>query len=279
MVPSVPSPGNHEYERPESPPAAEGGQGGRAEPANAELSRHWRPQFTLPENGPEGLKESVYYVDYQGTRIISLNSNEGQEAQVAWLEKVLGDNPGTWTVITFHHPIYSSAKDRDNPKLRALWQPVFDRFKVDLVLQGHDHTYGRSGLRVSDNVPEGVSQRDGGGTVYVVSVSGPKMYRLNDGTWRRRSAEDTQLYQIIVIDGNTLTYEARTAVGDLYDRFELRKTAGRPNELIEGIPATPERRFPVPSEAEAKSDGGATGQPAGPAASPTRDAPAVPRSR
>ncbi len=264
MVPSVPTPGNHEYERPPAPKADSNGTPKADQPQKASLSRHWRPQFTLPENGPEGLTETVYYIDYQGTRIISLNSNEGREEQVAWLERALGDNPNKWTIITFHHPIYSAAGDRDNPELRALWQPVFDRYKVDLVLQGHDHTYARSGLRVYDNVPTGVSRRDdGGGTVYVVSVSGPKMYGLTKSEWMRRSAEDTQLYQIIAIDGDRLRYEARTAVGDLYDGFELRKQPGRPNELVEQIPDTPERRRAAPA-AEAKVDAQAD-RPASPA--------------
>ena len=148
--------------------------------------------------------------------------------QVPWIESVLGDNPNRWTVVTFHHPIYSPARDRDNPKLRDLWQPLFDRYKVDLVLQGHDHTYARTGPRVFENVAAGSTHRDDeGGTVYVVSVSGPKMYDLTKGDDRmRRSAEDTQLYQIITVDGDTLRYEARTAVGDLYDAFDLRKRPG-----------------------------------------------------
>ena len=230
MVPSIMTPGNHEYSRSDDGPKG--------------LSRHWRPLFALPEHGPEGLEETVYYVDYQGVRIISLNSNEKQQEQVAWLESALSDNPCRWTIVTFHHPIYSSAKNRDNPVIRNLWQPIFDKYAVDLVLQGHDHTYGRSGLVVGDrNVATGASARDErSGTVYVVSVSGPKMYNLNpEQEWMRRKGEDTQLYQILHIDGDRLTYEARTAVGDLYDAFDLVKQAGQPNELIERRPELGER--------------------------------------
>jgi 3',5'-cyclic AMP phosphodiesterase CpdA len=257
MVASIPSPGNHEYRRvdapkvntepspTDSPKAKTPSDPKKAAPAKLALSRHWRPQFTLPENGPAGLEETVYFIDYQGVRIISLNSNEDRERQVGWLDRVLADNPNRWTVVTFHHPIYSSAKNRDNPELRRLWQPVFDRHRVDLVLQGHDHTYARSGLRRSENVPTGTSAQDQeAGTVYVVSVSGPKMYDLKRGDWMKRAAEDTQLYQIVSIDGATLRYEARTATGQLYDCFELRKRDGQPNELIEKAPKTPERLRP-----------------------------------
>jgi 3',5'-cyclic AMP phosphodiesterase CpdA len=225
-VPSVPAPGNHEYE-------------GRKDEKTGErtkhLSRHWRPQFALPEHGPSGLEETVYYLDYQGVRVVALNSNEGMDRQAAWMEQVLADNPNRWTVVAFHHPIYSPAKKRDNPTLRRLWQPVFDKFKVDLVLTGHDHSYARSGLMLSEeNAPTGASVRDpSSGTVYVVSVSGPKLYELNPQGWMRNSAADTQLYQVIHVDGGRLRYEARTATGRLHDRFELRKRPGGVNELAE----------------------------------------------
>ncbi|WP_221030884.1 fibronectin type III domain-containing protein [Actomonas aquatica] len=206
------------------------------------ISEHWRPQFSFPEQAvPAGLEETCYYIDYQGARIIALNSNEKQEEQVAWLEQVLSNNPQRWTIVTFHHPIFSPAKNRDNPKLRELWKPVFDAHKVDLVLTGHDHTYARTGDVSATvgihNLPAGYNQAydPAIGTVYVVSVSGPKMYEITQEAFVR-SAEDTQLYQIISVDGQTLSFEARTATGRLYDRFELIKRDGQPNELREALP-------------------------------------------
>jgi 3',5'-cyclic AMP phosphodiesterase CpdA len=234
MISSIPSPGNHEYPR-----------DSRAEGSPRHLSRHWRPQFALPLNGPPGLEETVYFIDFQGVRIVSLNSNEQQALQARWLDAVLSENPNRWTILTFHHPIYSAAKDRDNPALRRLWQPVIARHRVDLVLQGHDHTYARSGLIGTENTATGAGARDPEGTIYVVSVSGPKMYNLARAPWMQRVAEDTQLYQVIAIDGDTLTYEARTATGDLYDAFELTKGApGAPNLFVDKSAGIPERIRP-----------------------------------
>ena len=89
------------------------------------------------------------------------------------------------------------------------------------------------------------------GTVYVVSVSGPKQYGRNDFAFARR-AEDTQLYQIISIDGDELRYQARTATGTLYDAFTLRKQANKANALINQIPDTPENRRADKPENEEK---------------------------
>jgi hypothetical protein len=241
MIPSVATPGNHEYQR-------------TGITTTSSLTNFWRPQFSLPENGPPGLAETAYYMDFQGVRIVSLNSNEKQAEQAAWLDALLRDNPCRWTIVTCHHPIYSSAKSRDNAKLRSQWQPIFDKHRVDLVLQGHDHTYARSGMvdgqsspATSKNEPVGVTGRsETAGTVYVVSVSGPKMYDL-DRPYRpqfHRVAEDVQLFQIITINGDELHFEARTATGLPYDGFTLRKRPGRPNEMVEQVPPTPQRLRP-----------------------------------
>jgi hypothetical protein len=252
-IPQIAVPGNHEY------PKNDAGQ--RA------LTAHWKPQFEYPKNGPMGFEDTVYYVDVQGVRVVALNSNEDLEIQASWLDEVLSHNPNRWTVVTHHHPIYSSSKSRDNEHLRRILQPIYDKHHVDLVLQGHDHSYGRSHpiridadseqvskdgdnaaqqLAAGRNVASGVRGRTPGGTVYVVSVSGPKMYTLkeypNDENPFDRRAADTQLYQIITIDGDELHYEARTAVGDLYDAFMLKKKDDGPSEYVDQTPSEVKER-------------------------------------
>lgn len=233
MVPSVPIVGNHEMAK------ADG---------KSRVSHHWRPQFALPEHGPAGLEETCYTFIYQGVRIVGMNSNLEPEKQAEWLERVLTENKEKWVVCTFHHPMFSTGKDRDNVALRAIWKPVLDKHRVDLVLQGHDHSYGRTGLDtpiVQANVATGVTAADMySGTVYVVSVSGPKMYDLQRHAFMVRQAQDTQLYQIIHVDGEKLHYEAYTAIGEVYDAFTLTKESGGINTLTEEIPDTPERLRP-----------------------------------
>ena len=222
MIPVVATPGNHEYD--------DG------------LSLHWRPQFAFPLNGPSGLEETVYWIDYQAARIISLNSNECVERQIDWLISVLSDQQRpNWTIATFHHPIFSGARGRDNERLRSVWRPVLEKYGVDLVLQGHDHTYARSGLGGPTNVnlPEGV-RRTSSNTVYVVSVSGPKMYALQKRWEMSRVASGVQLFQVIHVSPKQLRYEARLATGDLYDAFTLDKGEDGTTIMTEQIPSVAE---------------------------------------
>lgn len=226
-LPSIPVPGNHEYR-----PLKKGEK-------ERHLSIQWNPQFTLPQNGPEGLKETVYYTDYQGVRIIALNTNKDIDKQIPWLETILKNNPNKWTVVTYHHPLYSASAGRDNTELRNKLKPIFDKYAVDLSLQGHDHSYARGRVTpLEENIIDGMNRRDVTGTVYVVSVSGGKMYKLRDG-WddlgakRERAAENTQLFQLITVDGDTLSYQSYTATGELYDAFDLVKNKKGANTFVE----------------------------------------------
>lgn len=214
-VPGIMTPGNHEYQK-------------------VVLTPLWRAQFTLPENGPEGLEEVCYYIDYPDVRIISLDAEQIDEtprfleAQRKWLDDLLTHTTQRWKIVTLHYPFYSTKPDRDFPELRKHFKPILDKHGVDLVLQGHDHGYGRG--MVSPEGPE----KPGKGPVYVVSVSGPKMYDVGpEGGWMQRAGGDLQLYQVIDIKGNKLVYKCYTARGELYDAFELHKKKGKFNQLVD----------------------------------------------
>jgi hypothetical protein len=185
------------------------------------LVHHWRPQFTLPENGPQGLEETAYFFDYQGVRFVMLNGNERLEEQAEWLDRILSENHQPWTIVGIHQPVFSTVKYRGDTKRRGLLVPVFDKHSVDLVLQGHDHTYCRThkirkGIRVQDNKK---------GTVYVVSVSGPKYYTADTPhqTLMAKMEAKRQFFQVIHLDHDRLHFKAFDAKGELHDSFVLEK--------------------------------------------------------
>jgi hypothetical protein len=237
-VPGVPAPGNHDVIRSDVTPVF----------AAPDL---WNALFALPANGPADLPKLAgqnYFVDYQGVRIVAIDVNafanddyrESQRArvrtaQIAWLRQVLGTSPGRWTAVVQHQPMYSVAKSRDYAAMRTALGPVYDEFRVDLVLQGHDHAYGRThkvrGGRLAD--PEAP------GTIYAVSVSGSKMYSLSTN-WRALFAtlrEGLQLFQVVSVTGDRLAYESRTADGAVIDAFELVKMPTAASRYVNRAPA------------------------------------------
>ena len=204
MVPFVPTVGNHEY---------------KSNPKR--LTPLYRPQFNLPLNGPCGVAESAYYFDYQGVRVVMLNSNELIHEQARWLDSLLALNPQRWTILAMHHPLYPIASNRDYTDLRNAFLPVIERHNVDLVLAGHDHAYARSyklrgGQRVTDNQP---------GTYYFVSVCGPKQYKLESKflDLYAKTATNHQMYQVVTVSRAQLQVQTFSVTGRLVDEIVLRK--------------------------------------------------------
>lgn len=209
-IPVVALPGNHEYNK-------------NKQGKKVSFSRYWSPQFHYPDNGPDSsFQDQAYYIDYQHLRLIVLNSNRDLSDQSAWLDTALANSPKRWNMLAFHHPVYSASKGRVNEGIIRHWLPIIQKHNVDLVLQGHDHTYARG------KIAEASKQH---GTVYVVSVGGEKMYHLSDQEWMHRKAENTQFYQVIKLDGNKLTYTCHTTTGEVYDAFELRKKSNGQTRL------------------------------------------------
>lgn len=230
-VPGVPAPGNHDLEL---APSLVPSRGVFAAPAI------WNALFALPANGPADLPELAgqnYYLDYQGARIVALDVNafanddyrssrrdRVREAQARWLRAILGAHPQRWTIVVQHQPLYSVVKERDFTQMRSVLGALYDDLGVDLVLQGHDHAYART-----HKVRGGrVAAPDAPGTIYVISVSGPKSYRITN-RWEplmARLLEAAQLHQVLAVDGDRLSYESLTLDGVAVDGFELAKPAG-----------------------------------------------------
>jgi hypothetical protein len=116
--------------------------------------------------------------------------------------------------------------------VRKIFRPVIEKHRVDLVLQGHDHSYGRSGLMMgAEDAAGSESNAMRGNTVYVVSVSGPKMYEVDDRAWMEVRGGQTQLFQVIDVANDAIRYEAITATGERFDAFEIRRE-GSQNRLV-----------------------------------------------
>jgi len=169
-------------------------------------------------------------VDYQDVRIIVLNSNFNLNTQTKYIEEKLKSSTAKWNIITCHHSIFSPALGRDFRYGRKNWKPLFDKYNVDLVLNGHDHTYARGHVpKIYENDIESNEIK----TVYVTSVSGPKFYRLDrkqlkegyidDGYKSDKISHLVQFFQVITINDNKLTYVAYTATGKEYDRAVIIK--------------------------------------------------------
>lgn len=96
-----------------------------------------------------------YYYTYGAGLFIVLNTNNYNVAEhEKAIKEAVASAPGAaWRIVTIHQDIYGSGldhSDTDGMILRTQLTPIFDRYDVDVVLQGHDHTYSRSKLLYGD---------------------------------------------------------------------------------------------------------------------------------
>ncbi|AZS82983.1 metallophosphoesterase family protein [Streptomyces griseoviridis] len=141
-----------------------------------------------------------YWYIYKDVLFIDLNSNSyattqgggGDEAHTKYVSDVIEQHgsEAKWKVLVYHHSIYSPAshaKDSDNKKRRVDFPTTFSKLGVDLVLQGHDHSYSRSylvknGEKADKNEQPGAADvyPGPGGVLYVTanSASGSKYYDI-----------------------------------------------------------------------------------------------------
>ena len=194
-----------------------------------------------------------YYYTYGDVLFIVLDTNNYNCAtHENVIKKAINENPDAkWRVVTFHQDIYGSGfdhSDSDGMVLRTQLTPIFDECDIDVVLQGHDHTYSRTYQLTGDgkeheafdknddnNVNNAYFQSEnlcydikseviGGtvenpeGTVYFEanSASGSKYYELipqQQDYIAERSQTETPTYSVVSVTDNTFsvtTYDYST---------------------------------------------------------------------
>ncbi|KAA9376039.1 metallophosphoesterase family protein [Microbispora cellulosiformans] len=137
-----------------------------------------------------------YWFKYKNVLFIDINSNAyasgSDAAHIGYISDVVKQHGAgaKHTVLIYHHAIYSPAahaNDSDNKVRRQDFPAAFSKLGVDLVLQGHDHSYSRSyviknGQKANADEQPGAAEvsKGPGGVVYVTanSASGSKYYDL-----------------------------------------------------------------------------------------------------
>lgn len=194
-----------------------------------------------------------YSFSYGGVKFIMLNTNDlVNEAltltQYNWLKDELQNKTEKWTVVTMHHPMYSPGKWGSNKEqngvaisLTKQLAGLFAEYKVDLVLQGHDHMISRTKAMNKDGVTEETKENIDG-VEYSVNPQGV-IYLENGPAGNQvrtvHADADTSLYEYaegsksrswaeIEVNGDTLTVyvkNAATGAAVNYHVWGIKKTA------------------------------------------------------
>lgn len=174
-APWVPTVGNHEMEPGHGPLGYDG----------------FHARFSLPANGAPGAPHTWWF-RHANVAVVGIDANDASyeiphnrgwlgAAQDRWLDETLGhlraDPAIDFLVVVFHHCAYcSNAVHASDGGIRERWTPIFDRHGVELVVNGHNHSYERTHLvRAGAPVTEafrGATIDAAAGTTYVTAGGG-----------------------------------------------------------------------------------------------------------
>lgn len=174
-IPWMPAVGNHEMETGYGPEGYAG-----------HFSR-----FVLPETGPKDAR-AAYWFRYGNVAFFALDANDvsyeipanrgySGGSQDAWLERTLKqarqDTAIDFIVCGYHHCSYcSNVVHGSDAGVRDHWGPLFDRYEVDLVINGHNHCYERTHPLRAGTVVEEIADGDtfdpSRGTTYITAGGG-----------------------------------------------------------------------------------------------------------
>ena len=174
------------------------------------------------------MEGKLYYsfkAPKQDVRFFALETTYPEPEQIKWLEEELKKSGEKWKIAYFHHPLYSSAgRHGSDLQLRQTLEPLFTKYRVNVVFTGHDHIYERI--------------KPQNGIAYFVAGSGGQL-RTGDG---RRPApfsdyivDSSRVFMVAEISGDRMVFNAVNQLGTIVDsgvvvRQELSSAAATSGE-------------------------------------------------
>jgi|GEM_PF-2018890 len=199
--------------------------------------KNFEQEWKLPDN------EHYYSFSYANAYFIALDSRDGNlyeaEKQKQWLEQTLkqAQNQYDWIFVYLHHNGKSCTYKPDYEAIIDLY-PLFTSYNVDLVLNGHAHTFERPHpYDANGNVLEAYRNNINSypeikdGFIQITTGAGGKLHstlNLDDGDECLNSLIASKFHKghfsLIDIDGRKLTFKGiGSKDGKVYDEFVMDK--------------------------------------------------------
>ena len=178
---------------------------------HAALGNHDDPNQRFYKNFGMGGKR-FYTYQKKDVRFFALDSNYMDKDQQRWLEEELSRSNSKWKIPYFHHPIYSSGgRHGSEVDLRTIIEPLFIKYKVNVVFAGHEHFYER------------LKPQHG---IYYFTAGGSAKLRGGDiagnSTLTAKGFDTDRSFMVVEIDGDVLRFQTISRRGKRVDSGEIR---------------------------------------------------------
>jgi predicted phosphodiesterase len=166
---------------------------------------------------PFNMGGQRYYTFKNGNvQFFALDSNYMDPAQLEWLDRQLSGSGAMWKICYFHHPLYSHGKFHGSDlDLRARLEPMLVKYKVDVVLNGHEHVYERV------KPQQGIYY-------FVLGSSGElRPHNLNPSPDTEKGFDTDRAFGLIEIADDRFHFQIISRAGATVDTGVLQKSAAK----------------------------------------------------
>lgn len=145
--------------------------------------------------------------------------------QTDWLDQTLAARADRTHVFCIYHvPAWPAARNPGNTQnrhIRQQWVPVFEKHRVDICFEHHDHTFKRTHpIRDGQIDPHGVVYLgDGGYALNETRRPKPPGRWWNGGRWYLARSGQTNFFWLATLDGDARTFEAVDPTGHVFDTY------------------------------------------------------------
>jgi acid phosphatase type 7 len=89
-----------------------------------------------------------YSYDYGDAHFLCLDSNTYVDPTdtglQSWIAADLSATDAAWKFVVYHHPAFNAGQNHYAEQHMRVLSPIFEQYRVDVVLHGHEHTYQRT---------------------------------------------------------------------------------------------------------------------------------------
>jgi len=179
----------------------------------------YRELFSYPMNGPDSVeKEHTYSFRYKNALFLMIDVTSPIEVQTSWIEKQLSNTDALWKFAMFHFPPFNWEEPYFD--IQKAWIPIFDKYHVDMVMNGHIHYYMRSKPMKGGQVVSSYNN----GTAYIISIGIPtNNHKISDELYAATHNTEGHLYQYVTIKGKELEFKSINFENKIIDSFNIKK--------------------------------------------------------
>ncbi len=158
--------------------------------------------------------------DYLSLTVLDSGHCQSIPSQTQWLNSALAQIPSSaYRFVFYHVPAYPSVRSFHNStsrSIREFWLPLFEKYRVDVAFEHHDHAYKRTHPLLEGRItPQGV--------IYLGDGSWGAKPRKPKKAWYLAKTASSRQFIVVSLSPKSISFKSVTPQGQVLDAFEKKR--------------------------------------------------------